>query len=114
GVYSQFISDYIYLKPGADLLTIRGYFKTFSYQQSNAWLNGADMTLQRQWNKVIQSTLKASTVLGRDAGAHDWLILMPQDRLSLETKAEGNLGRLKNAFASVTGSYIARQGRLPA
>ncbi|MDV3166631.1 MAG: TonB-dependent receptor, partial ['Waltheria sp.' little leaf phytoplasma] len=37
-LYSQYIRNYIYLEPGADLLTIRGYFKTFHYRQTNAWL----------------------------------------------------------------------------
>lgn len=114
GLYSQFISDYIYLEPGTDVLTIRGYFKTFRYQQTNAWLNGADLTLERQWNKVFQSTLKAATVLGRDVRRRDWLILMPQDQIRLETKAEGKVWGLNNAFASLTGSYTARQQRLPA
>ncbi len=114
GVYSQYIKDYIYLKPGPDLLTIQGYFKTFNYTQTNVWLNGVDFTAGYDWTKGLHTTLKGSFLLARDVTANDWLILMPPDRLSLGTRYSHDIGRLKNCYAEVNGRYVFQQKRIPA
>lgn len=112
-LYQQYIQNYIYLEPGPDLLTIRGYFKTFTYQQTNATLSGADATVGYQWNPHLSSNLKASFLRAWDRTAKDWLILMPADRLSGSVKYTHDLGRLKNAFAGVNGHYVFQQKRIP-
>lgn len=114
GLYSQLINDYIFLEPGPDLLTIRGYFKTFQYMQTNAWLNGADVLLKYQWNDYLQSSLKGSTVLGRDRSKKDWIILMPSDRIALNTRYTRNISpALKDCFLSIDAKYVFRQTRIP-
>ncbi|HTN45511.1 MAG TPA: TonB-dependent receptor plug domain-containing protein [Flavipsychrobacter sp.] len=113
-LYSQLINNYIYLIPGEDLLTIRGYFKTFHFRQTNAWLNGADLTVRYDWNNYLTSTVKASVLRARDRKANDWLILMPADRVSFNTRFSKNLSeKWKNMFAEVTGRYVFRQTRIP-
>ena len=114
-LYSQYIKDYIFLKPGPDLLTIQGYFKTFHYSQTNAWLNGVDFSTGYTWTKGLQSTLKGSFLLARDVTAKDWLILMPPDRLSLGTRYTRTLSaHLRDCYTEVNGRYVFQQTRIPA
>ncbi len=113
-LYSQLINNYIYLEPGEDLLTIRGYFKTFNYQQTNAWLNGVDASLRYDWNAFFSSTLKGSMLRARDRSENDWLILMPSDRVSLSTRFTKSWSeKWKHSFAEVSGRYNFRQNRIP-
>lgn len=114
-LYSQYIKDYIYLEPGADLLTIRGYYKTFQYKQTNAWLNGADITSSFQWIKSLETTLKASFLFARNTSANDWLILIPPDRISMSTRYSYTFSNhIKDCFLEVEGNYVFRQNRIPA
>ena len=113
-LYSQLINDYIYLEPGGELLTIRGYFKTFIYRQTDAWLNGADLTVQYRWAARWQSVLKASTVYAHDRKQKDWLILMPADRFSFNTRFEpSSPKRWNEPFIELSSSYVFHQNRIP-
>jgi len=113
-LYSQYIRNYIYLEPGPDLLTIRGYFKTFNYKQTNAWLNGTDFSAKYLWTEGLETSLKASVVLARNVTAKDWLIMMPSDRVQLSSRYTRSISNtLKNCFAEVGGKYVFQQQRLP-
>ena len=68
-VYSQYINNYIYLEPGTDILTIRGYYKRFNYKQTDALLSGTDATVTYQFTSNLQSTAKASLLYARDLDA---------------------------------------------
>ena len=114
-LYTQYIRDYIYLEPGADVLTIRGYFKTFNYKQTDAQLTGTDITAVYSWNDKLASTAKASLLFARDVTKRDWLILMPPNRLSLNTAYTKDISnRLQECFLSADVKYVFRQSRIPA
>lgn len=114
-LYTQYIRNYIYLEPGQDILTIRGYFKTFSYQQTNAHLTGTDLSAAYQWNEHLSSQFKAAFLFARNTVAKDWLILMPADRLSLSTSYTSDINdKIREAFISVNGKYVFQQYRIPA
>jgi len=113
-LYSQWIQDFIYLEPGADLLTIRGYFKTFQYQQTNAWLNGLDCSLGYEWNQHWRSQAKVSILRARNVSQNDWLILMPCDRASWSTRYSHSFRQaMQNVFAEFQIQFVARQTRIP-
>jgi iron complex outermembrane receptor protein len=113
-VYTQYIRNYIYLEPGADILTIRGYFKVFNYKQTNAHLTGTDLSAAYAWNDKLNTTVKASFLFARDAVRKDWLILMPADRLSLNTTYTTDFSsKLQECFISGDARYIFRQWRIP-
>ncbi|MCD6064520.1 MAG: TonB dependent receptor, partial [Flavipsychrobacter sp.] len=113
-LYGQYIRDYIFLEPGADLLTIRGYFKTFHYRQTNAFLYGADVSVGYKWTKQLTSAAKISLLRARDVSENDWLILMPADRASLNVRYAFELGKtLKENFIGVNARYVAGQTRIP-
>jgi iron complex outermembrane receptor protein len=114
-LYSQYIADYIYLEPGPALLTIRGYFKTFNYKQTNAWLNGSDISLHYQWNNYLESSIKGSFLRARDYKKNDWLILMPADRLMFNSKYTRTLSKtLRECYIGVDLKYVFEQTRIPA
>lgn len=113
-VYSQLIDDYIYLEPGPDLLTIRGYFKTFNFRQTNAWLNGLDATAGYAVTEHLQAGFKASFLRARDRSRNEWLILMPSDRLSASVRYTRSLSqRFRNCYAEINSRYVNRQTRIP-
>ncbi|OSZ78080.1 hypothetical protein CAP35_07395 [Chitinophagaceae bacterium IBVUCB1] len=114
-LYSQYINDFIYLSPGADILTIRGYFKTFSYRQTDAWLNGADVSVRYQIMKPLEAHLKTSFLFARDIQQRDWLILMPADRVSAGLKHRFNISKtVQDVFVGIDARYVFRQWRIPA
>ena len=114
-LYTQYIRDFIYLEPGADILTIRGYFKTFNYKQTNAWLNGADISGSYNWSSALTSTAKASFLFAKDVTKSDWLIQMPANRFSFNTAYTHNVSnRLQECFLSADARYVFRQNRIPA
>ncbi len=113
-LYSQFIQNYIYLEPGESILTIRGYYKTFHYRQTNAWLNGADVSLRYDWKNWWSLSAKGSLLRARNRTANAWLILMPSDRISAATHFHKNLSeKWKNVFFDISGNYVFRQTRIP-
>ncbi len=113
-VYSQYINNYIYLQPGTDILTIRGYFKRFNYTQTDALLSGTDATVTYQWNNNLQSTAKASLLYARDLSSNDWLILMTPNRFSLGTKYTRSISKtLTDCFIGIDARYVTQQKRIP-
>jgi iron complex outermembrane receptor protein len=114
-VYSQLIDHFIFLQPGPDLLTIRGYFKTFNYQQTNAWLNGTDVMVHYQWNSYLETSLKTSLLRARNRTANDWLILMPADRISFNARYTRDISlHLRECFIGMEPRYVWQQTRIPA
>ncbi|WP_276133991.1 TonB-dependent receptor [Polluticoccus soli] len=113
-LYGQYIRDYIFLEPGADVLTIRGYFKTFHYRQTNAFLYGSDVSVGYKWTEHFTSTAKLSLLRARDLSANDWLILMPADRASLNVRYGFEMGEvLQECYVALNARYIAEQVRIP-
>ena len=114
-LYTQSIQDFIYLKPGADLLTIRGYYKTFNYVQTNALLSGMDVSSSYNWDKHWRSEAKASLLRARDRSQKDWLILMPSDRFAAGTKYNFELNeKLKDCYVGIEAQHVLQQKRIPA
>ncbi|RYD55210.1 MAG: TonB-dependent receptor [Sphingobacteriales bacterium] len=113
-VYMQYINDYIYLNPGTPIQTIRGFFKSFNYQQTNALLNGSDAMVTYNWNKYLQSTVKASFLRAEDLKKRDWLIQMPSDRAATTTKFTTDINEFfKQFYVGVTGRVVLQQVRIP-
>lgn len=110
--YAQRIQHFIFLSPGGQLLTIRGYYNVFQYLQTNAFLRGADMNVSCKPDTHWQFEVKASLLRARDITRNDWLVLMPSDRLRASVRyARTCLGL--PCFVSVNGQWVARQSRLP-
>ncbi|MCB0699531.1 MAG: TonB-dependent receptor [Chitinophagales bacterium] len=113
-LYNQYIHNFIYLEPGTDLLTIRGYFKTFGYKQTDANLTGTDVSATYDWTSKLSTSFKGAFLFARNVSQKDWLILMPADRLSLNTIYTTDISeKLTKAFVSVQAKYVFSQWRIP-
>jgi iron complex outermembrane receptor protein len=111
--YAQRINRFIYLSPGGQVLTIRGYYNVFNYLQTNAFLRGTDINISCKPDTHWRFELRASMLRARDLEQHDWLILMPADRLSSSVRYEGKVAKVPY-FMCLNGQLVGRQTRLPA
>jgi iron complex outermembrane receptor protein len=85
-LYSNSIRDFIYQQPMPDnpVLTIAGAFPLIQYKQTNAVLNGFDISASLKPLPYFEWVSKFSFLQARNKKLHDWLILMPANRLSNE------------------------------
>lgn len=115
GVYLKNIQGFIFLRPDfPPELTIRGAFPVFSYNQTDARLHGLDFNATAHLLKHIDLTMRASILRAWDLKANDWIIQMPSDRIdALLSYRLGNAGNIHDTYFSLTGSFVARQSRVP-
>lgn len=85
-IYSNHIQDFIYQqpKPESPVLTIAGAFPLIQYQQTDATLNGFDLSTTWQIERGIEWNFKYSFLAAKNNQVNDWLIQMPANRLSNE------------------------------
>jgi len=112
--YSNWIDNFVYLRPYTTRLTIRGYFPVFHYQQTSAWLAGSDFSLNWQVTKEISYKVKGSYLYARDVSNRDVLPFMPpaqvENRLSYTWPA---VGKLQNVYMGLSIPIVLRQYRAP-
>ena len=115
-VYFQSIEDYIYLKPEtASVLTIRGAFPTFSYDQTNARIIGADFLLSYEPFRKLRLISKAAILKGTDVSNAIPLVFMPSNNISNAVTLSFNDGkRLKTNALSIEQKTVFRQNNLKA
>ncbi len=114
--YRNQMNDYIYLFPEADpVLTIRGAFPAFSYQQTDARLTGFDGFAEYQFLSWYRLGVSGSLVRGDDQGRNEPLIFMPADRFKLTHQFHlPDAGRLwTENHLHLTTQMVARQDRFP-
>jgi iron complex outermembrane receptor protein len=111
--YRQWINNFVFLQPGEDILTIRGYYKTFRYEQTDARLDGLDIAVQGALLNHLVASVKGSLVRSWDRTKQDWIILTPADRVQAGLRYQRDRGRWKDCFLGATVAYVARQTRIP-
>ncbi len=113
-VYHQFIQDFIYLQPQtAPLLTIRGAFPLFLYQQTNASIKGVDLLFSTDISEKIRWVNKLAFLQGENLNDKVPLVLMPPFNLQSDFKwAVGSFGKLNDLSYVLTAKYVARQNNL--
>jgi len=114
-VYNNSINDYIFLQPGNEpVLTIRGSFPFFSYQQTDAVIRGMDGTIEHQWFDRLKTTATVSFLRGWDRDAGTPLIFMPSDRLLLSAYLDlPQTGALKSNYLEIKGTLVREQTHFP-
>ena len=116
-VYQTGFTGYIYQTPIPEVLTVRGLFPSFRFQQTDARFRGADLLVTYRLVRPLTLGLKAATVMERDLTKADYLILAPADRaetwLRYEQPAAASARRLVGFFAQAGVQGVARQTRTP-
>lgn len=114
-LYGDRIGHYIYLRPDGYELTIRGAFPVFRYVATDAWLHGADLTLEYRIDRAWSLRDRSSIVRGRDRVRDEWLFLMPADRTeNALVFRRAACGAWKQLEVAATSTYIFKQTRIPA
>ncbi len=113
--FQNAINNFIYLKPEINpVLTIRGAFPAFSYNQTDAILRGGDFTASLHFVKNTVLRVKGTTLFAHDKTANDWLPLMPADKIETSIGIENQSFRyLEKAYALLSLGLVKRQNRIP-
>lgn len=115
-VYSNTIRDFIYQQPMPDnpVLTIAGAFPLIEYKQTNAVLNGFDVSALVKFMRRFEWQTKFSYLHAKDKTLDDWLILMPANRLSNEISYNfGDHNKRTNTYLSAELLNVFKQTRVP-
>lgn len=115
--YNNIIDNYIFLEPGdTPVLSIRGSFPFFSYQQVKARISGFESLFEYQLTKQLKAGSSMSVLRGWDRTRETPLIFMPSDRFELFThyhlpRGKGNI--FKDRYLELRGNIVRRQTHFP-
>lgn len=115
-IYSNQIQDFIYQqpKPESPVLTIAGAFPLIQYQQTDATLNGFDLSTTWQIERGIEWNFKYSFLAAKNNQLNDWLIQMPANRLSNEFTFRFKDGKKnKDSYISAELMHVMQQKNTP-
>ncbi|MBX2968924.1 MAG: TonB-dependent receptor [Cyclobacteriaceae bacterium] len=112
-VYVNAIDNYVFLRPIASRLTIRGYFPVWQYEQTDAILKGADVSLNWYPTKRIKYAGKFAYIHGEDATRNDVLIFIPPVTLANALTYTTDVGKFKDFFVQVSVPTVLKQTRAP-
>jgi iron complex outermembrane receptor protein len=117
--YRNYVQDFIFLEPQENpVLTIRGAFPSFAYNQADARLTGFDWN--GEWKPAPSWTIGSviSVLRAWNRTTEDWLVWMPADRFSHSLKfSPVGWKKTWNAdqapYLKATVLHVARQKRAP-
>lgn len=115
--FYQLIDNFIFLEPQDEpVLTIRGAFPAFRYEQADARLFGMDTDAHWRWHPRWETKLIYSLVRGRNRTVGEPLFYLPADKLRAgltfypgAVPDEGESG----TFISLEAARTFRQTRIP-
>jgi iron complex outermembrane recepter protein len=117
--FANFIDDYIYFAPAVDEngepifdVLIRGTFPRFVTRPVDAVFYGADGGVSVAPVPSLELGAQVSAVRARNVTDDSYLVFVPPDRVrGSATYRRDSLGSLGKSFATVSGTYVARQRR---
>lgn len=110
--YSNYIFNYIYLKPLGVTQDGRGLYPYFRYTQTDALFLGVDFSAGYLVTRKIKATPKVSLLRASDARNNDFLVFIPSNRYELAFRYENPLQQ-RTIFIESKFKYIAQQNRSP-
>ncbi|HEX2536614.1 MAG TPA: TonB-dependent receptor [Chitinophagaceae bacterium] len=115
-LYHNRIRDFIYQQPVPDepVLTIAGAFPKLAYRQTDAVLQGGDLSLTLRPAERWEWTGSYMLLRARNEVQQDWLIGMPADRIRQElTRYLADGRRFSQTYFSLETVHQFRQTRTP-
>lgn len=110
-VFYNRIKNYIYLRPLDFILTTRGPFPLWSYQQTNASLFGIDLTATYKITNALQWQNKTAFIKGYDVNTDLPLIDIPSFNTINEIKYSNEAWH--NFSASLKSDWVLEQNEFP-
>lgn len=112
--YTNFIFNYIYLKPIGVTQTLRGTLPAFRYTQTDALFIGTDLSAQWHVYKGLTAIGKVSWLRASDYSNKDYLVFIPANRFELGARYDVQKWRnLSGLFLESKWKYTMRQIRAP-
>lgn len=118
-LYRNMVKDFIFLKPLPDpVLTIRGAFPSFAYEQTDARLTGLEWSAEWSPLKMLAFSSSASILRAWNQRDDDWLVLMPADRFRhgvtwFPQFSKKTISREDAPFVKLSMVNVLRQSRTP-
>ena len=113
-LYYNDINNYVYIRPTATRLTIRGYFPVFQYEQTDALLMGSDAALKWKVSEKITFNSKFSYIYAKDTRHDDVLIYIPPPQVENGiTVSLPSIGKLQSFYFGLSVPITLRQSRAP-
>lgn len=116
-LYYNLINQYIFLEPSEEpVLTIRGAFPAFAYQQADARIMGIDARLNWQIDPKWEWSSQLSLLRGWNRELQDYLVFMPADRVSTSLRYQfaDDAESEAASFIQLSAQQVFRQSRTPA
>ncbi|NNE25292.1 MAG: TonB-dependent receptor, partial [Saprospiraceae bacterium] len=112
-LYYQLIKDFIFLQPNEEfVLTIRGAFPLFTYEQTNARIYGTDLQISVEPFPQLKIINSLSLVRGTDTRLNTPLVYIPADQYKGELKYALRNGRIfKDKTIAFNWQYTFEQSR---
>lgn len=112
--YSNYIFNYIYLRPTGITQTLRGTYANLRYTQTDALFLGVDFSGVWHVHPMLKVSPKISLLRASDERNDDYLIFIPSNWYEIAVRHERpSLGSLKNFFIESKAKYVSRQDRAP-
>lgn len=84
-LYQYYFLNYIYLKPGdVFVLSIKGAFPEFAYEQTKALVNGFEAECSYEWSSWLEQGISYAMVRAIDLEQKAFLFGIPADQISSE------------------------------
>jgi iron complex outermembrane receptor protein len=114
--YNNNIRDFIYQQPipNDPVLTISGAFPLIEYQQTDALLNGFDVSAYVKLLSTLEWRSKFAFLNARNKQTDDWLIWMPANRLTNEiTFSPKDTKKFTGTYFSAEMQNVMEQKNVP-
>jgi len=112
--YRNHISDYIYLEPRTPVLTIRGAFPAFTFQQTDAVIRGLELSVEAAATPWLTVRGSGSLTRGSEQDTDEPLYDMPADRLTVGARFSlGATPKIRGAYGDIAFTVVRDQTRVP-
>ncbi len=114
-LYRNAIENFIYLFPQVEpVITIRGAFPAFAYQQAPAVLHGIDGFFEWKVTETLQLYSSLSVVRAWNEARHEPLINMPSDRLIAGAHLDlPEFFGTEKSYLEISTTLVRRQDQYP-
>lgn len=112
-LYANYVDNFIYQIPlPTPRLTIRGAFPVFAFNQNDALLSGAELTLDYKLFKDVHYSFGLNYIYGEDLNKQTPLPLIPPLQNTQSISYKTDFSKVwQNAFIKLEGTYVAEQSR---
>lgn len=112
--FTNYIFNYIYLRPTGITQNLRGTYPYFRYTQTDALFVGADFTAVWNLTRRIKVSPQVSLLRASDVTNHDVLTYIPSNKYEVAVRfEEPNQFALKKFFVESKIKYVAKQQNAP-